>query len=239
MVTGELPFKSNGPLDAWMKKIHNELTAPRKLNPELSERTDWAIRRAMSADPNNRPTSCREFVEDLTGHSTRKITPAESSGSSLTDMWYLVYKDEEGATHTVKGTTAAIRRSLKEGLLGDASNVRASKVKTGPFELVRGYPEFRDLVMEPAKGPNELADTLPQNTPVPNNPLASPARRGANPARAAPAIPMDGNPNVHIPMSDPPQEPTTSALMEGIKWTVGLILIAAATAFVAFHWFPK
>ena len=26
MVTGELPFRSNGPLDAWMKKIQNDLT---------------------------------------------------------------------------------------------------------------------------------------------------------------------------------------------------------------------
>ena len=47
MVTGELPFQSNGPLDAWMKKINNEIDAPRKWNPELTERVDWAIRRAI------------------------------------------------------------------------------------------------------------------------------------------------------------------------------------------------
>src|SRR5215831_12184741 len=41
MVTGELPFRSNGPLDAWMKKVQNELTAPRLVVPELSERLDW------------------------------------------------------------------------------------------------------------------------------------------------------------------------------------------------------
>ena len=70
MVTGELPFKSNGPLDAWMKKINNELEPPRKVNRDLSERVDWAIRRAMSPDPVQRPESCREFVEDLTGQST-------------------------------------------------------------------------------------------------------------------------------------------------------------------------
>src|SRR5438477_4120614 len=39
-VTGELPFKSSGPLDAWMKKINNELTPPRTLVPDLSERVD-------------------------------------------------------------------------------------------------------------------------------------------------------------------------------------------------------
>src|SRR5262249_46814687 len=38
MVTGELPFKSSGPLDAWMKKIHSELPTPRELTPALSER---------------------------------------------------------------------------------------------------------------------------------------------------------------------------------------------------------
>ena len=73
MVTGELPFRSNGPLDAWMKKIQNDLTPPRKLVPELSERLDWAIRRAMAVQPDHRPTTCREFVEDLTGHSTRRV----------------------------------------------------------------------------------------------------------------------------------------------------------------------
>ena len=56
-----------------MKKIQNELTPPRELVPSLSERLDWAIRRAMSAEPDQRPTSCREFVEDLTGHSTRRV----------------------------------------------------------------------------------------------------------------------------------------------------------------------
>src|SRR5438105_20842 len=80
MVTGELPFKACGPLDAWMKKINNEITAPSKLMPGLSERVDWAIRRSMSADPTQRPASCREFIEDLTGHSTRKITTASLSG---------------------------------------------------------------------------------------------------------------------------------------------------------------
>jgi eukaryotic-like serine/threonine-protein kinase len=149
MVTGELPFKSNGPLDAWMKKIQNELTPPRQLVPTLSERLDWAIMRAMSADPSKRPLSCREFVEDLTGHTTRRV-PTMDSSTPLSEVWYLVYKDDAGAAHTVKGNVSAIRRSLKDGLLGDASNVRAARVKAGPFESLRGFPEFRDLVVTPA-----------------------------------------------------------------------------------------
>jgi serine/threonine protein kinase len=149
MVTGEMPFKSSGPLDAYMKKIENKITPPREVVPAISERTDWAIRRAMSADPDQRPSSCREFVEDLTGRSTKKLAPAMQATASA-DVWYLVYKDEEGTSHTVKGSTPGIRRSLKEGLLGDAGNIRASRSKDGEFELLRSFPEFRDMIVVPA-----------------------------------------------------------------------------------------
>src|SRR5262249_21332383 len=168
MVTGELPFKSCGPLDAWMKKVNNEITPPRTLLPSLSERVDWAIRRGMSADPERRPATCREFVEDLTGHSTRKIPTAESVAAQ--EIWYLVYRDEYGEVHTVQGTGGAIRGPLKEGLLGDASNVRASRTKAGPFEPLRGHPEFRDLVVAPAPMalPN-VPRSSPFTTPVPGS----------------------------------------------------------------------
>jgi serine/threonine protein kinase len=159
MVTGELPFRSTGPLDAWMKKINNELLPPRKLIPDLPERIDWAIRRAMNSDPEQRPLSCREFVEDLTGHSTRRL-PTTDSSAPISELWYLVYEDEENTQHTVKGTVSAIRRSLREGLLGDASTVRAARTKAGPFEPLRFYPEFRDLVLAgAAPDPVDLAAT--------------------------------------------------------------------------------
>ena len=154
MVTGELPFRStNGPLDAWMKKINNELDAPRKLVPRLSDRLDWAIRRAMSPDPVRRPESCREFVEDLTGQSVKRLSCTQPPTETIQEYWYLVYTDEEETVHTVKGTTPSIRRSLKDGLLGDTSNIKMSRSKAGPFESVRSYAEFRDLVVQPAKLP--------------------------------------------------------------------------------------
>ena len=228
MVTGELPFKSNGPLDAWMKKIHNELTPPREVNPELTERIDWAIRRAMSADPEKRPKTCREFVEDLTGHSTRKVTPVETNGSA-TDLWYLVYKDELGNMHTVKGTTGAIRRSLKEGLLGDASNVRASRIKTGPFDLVRSYPEFRDLVVGPSALEITPGGSAPRHTPLP----AQPTLRQPTPVNAIPfpeeqhAAPIEAT-------------PAQQESHEGLMWFVILLLVALFTAFAGYVWFlPK
>jgi serine/threonine protein kinase len=150
MVTGDLPFKSTGPLDAYMKKIENKLVPPKKIVADLSDRVDWAIRRAMSSDPEQRPSTCREFVEDLTGRSTRKLVIGEGGEPVKQDVWYLVYKDDEGVSHTVKGSTAGIRRSLKEGVLGDASNIRAGRSKSGAFEPLRSFPEFRDLVVQPA-----------------------------------------------------------------------------------------
>ncbi len=181
MITGQLPFKSCGPLDAWMKKIHNELTPALELMPSLSERTDWAIRRAMSPDPSMRPGSCREFIEDLTGHSTRRLTPADTQESPPRDLWYLVYKDENSVVHTVKGSMQGIRRSLKEKLLGDASNVRASRTKSGPFEPLRNHPEFRDLVVD-------LTAVTPPSVRKPVVPAA--AKTASEPAPTVPAAPV-------------------------------------------------
>lgn len=229
MVTGDLPFRSNGPLDAWMKKIQNDLTPPRQLVPELSERVDWAIRRAMSADPEKRPTSCREFIEDLTGHSTRRL-PTVDSSTPQQELWYLVYKDETGTPHTVKGTMSAVRRSLKDGLLGDASNVRAARTKAGPFEPLRGHPEFRDLVVEAApltvpqapssrQASSQIADTLP-----------APQRlKQAAPTPQAPPV-VSLKPQVRL--DDIPPSTTSEAL----KW-VFLFLLFIVTAVVAFWYF--
>jgi serine/threonine protein kinase len=239
MVTGELPFRSNGPLDAYMKKANNELTAPRKVVPALSERVDWAIQRAMSALPDQRPATCREFVEDLVGHSTRRIATADVAAAA--DQWYLVYKDEDAQPHTVKGSTNAIRRSLRDGLLGDASNVRASRGKSGPFEPLRSYPEFRDLVISPApvsmpSGRSSGGTT----TPVAGQPTPPLAHRAATPSSAAaakastppPAAPRQGAPRIDLDVVPPP--PTSPQSAEWLKW-LAVLVVALATAFAAYH----
>jgi serine/threonine protein kinase len=224
MVTGELPFRSSGPLDAWMKKIQNDLTPPRQLVPGLSERIDWAILRAMSADPEKRPGSCREFVEDLTGHSTKRLGATESS-TSLQELWYLVYKDETGTTHTVKGATSAIRRSLKDGLLGDASNVRASRSKQGPFEPLRGFPEFRDMVVAAAPLSVPGTSASRQHAVAPAAPPPAPSARPAA-ATSAPHIALGNDAD-----DDDADSP------EWVKWVFFIALLLASAA-VAFWFFP-
>lgn len=169
-VSGELPFRSCSPLDAWMKKVQNDFPPPKQFAPHISDRVDWAIRRAMSADPQQRPATCREFVEDLMGRSTRKLaTPA--LGNAPQDVWYIVYQDEFGTTHTVKGSTQAIRRCLKEGRLGDAEEVRIAKSQAGPYESLKNQPEFRDLVIAPA-----ALSVSPDSGKVPARAPSAPAR---------------------------------------------------------------
>ena len=184
MVTGLLPFKSNGPLDAWMKKVNNEIDAPRTVIPELSERTDWAIRRSMSPDPIHRPESCREFIEDLTGHCTKVMSSTSLGLGALSEHWYLLFTDDEGSTHTIKGTLKGIRRSLKEGLLGDAENVRLARLEDGPFEALKSFPEFRDLVIQPAKLPTAVERN---SDPKTKKPVSSVSTVNVAEGSAAPA----------------------------------------------------
>jgi serine/threonine protein kinase len=240
MVTGELPFRSSGPLDAWMKKIQNELTAPRQIAPMLSERVEVAILRAMDADPAKRPASCREFIEELTGKSTRRGAPNDPANVPA-ELWYLVYRDEQGTAHTVKGSVNAIRKSLRDGLLGNAENVRASRTKAGPFEPLTSYPEFRDL-LGPATASGVAGGRAAEPAPAaPGSPRSSSANAGNRPATPpgsplrGPAAPRPSSANepLHIPM--PPAE--NPGLTEVIRWGF-LALVAVVTALVAYFLVP-
>ena len=104
-LTGELPFKALSPLDAWMKKINNELPPPRRsLRPGSPPRR---IRLVAISEIDGRPTriyagsSCRDFIDDLTGAGTRGYL-ADGGVSTTMDWWYMVYKDEDGVIHTIK-----------------------------------------------------------------------------------------------------------------------------------------
>lgn len=249
MVTGELPFESNGPLDAWMKKINNEIDAPRKLVPSLSERVDWAIRRAMSPDPVHRPETCSEFVEDLTGHSTQQLTGTEPNIDAESDYWYLVYADADGLVHTVKGTIKGVRRSLRDGLLGNTDDVRIAHSKAGPFEPLKSFPEFRDLIVQPAKIPLERSAKLDATKPVvrtPPGPISIPpafTSPGSDSAILAtttltlPAVQPPARPKPPAPAAGPHFAVTTSDAewsTELGKWLVLLLFFGSLGVLATF-----
>jgi serine/threonine protein kinase len=82
-VTGELPFESRSLAATLTKKINNEIQPPCEAVPSLSERVDWAIRRALQAKPEKRYASCQEFIQALTvgGEQAGPVIDA-ASGSS-------------------------------------------------------------------------------------------------------------------------------------------------------------
>jgi serine/threonine protein kinase len=65
-ITGKLPFEARTLSTILKKKLNNELVPPRHLVSSVSEQVDWAIRRAMRADPTERHASCLELIAALT-----------------------------------------------------------------------------------------------------------------------------------------------------------------------------
>jgi serine/threonine protein kinase len=258
LLTGETPFGKVGPLECWMRKQNNELTPPREINPAVSERVEWAIQRAMSGNPEHRPASCKEFVEDLTGVTIRSQTkPGTDAAAPPADLWYLVYRDEYGETHTVKGTTDGIRKALKEGLLGDATNVRADRSKQGQFHTLISHPEFRDLVIRaapvqpatPKTSGQMMRQTVGASRRTPSAPMTRPDPEAVDYAPAPTPIPA----NAYDPTQDyrPVGESTTRPLIpvsvapsdtaereakkKHIDWLLwaGVLVVALITSIVA------
>ena len=204
MLTGEIPFDKTSPLDCWLKKTKNDFPKPIELRPEISPRTNWAVCRAMSADPTARPASCREFMEDLIGADWRSQQHSNdqslggASNPSITpaplvvggqDLWYLVYRDKSNQPRTVKGSTESVRKNVQSGALGDTAEILVSRTKIGQFVSLRNVPEFRDLVMGAAETLNNaLAEPTPTQliTTHFNPPKTDQSARKAKPAADSP-----------------------------------------------------
>jgi serine/threonine-protein kinase len=65
-VTGRLPFPGRTLLQVVKLKSTNELILPRQVMPSVSEHLERSICRAMHPDRGQRPTSCGEFLHELT-----------------------------------------------------------------------------------------------------------------------------------------------------------------------------
>ena len=260
LVTGAIPFDKLTPLDCWLRKSKGELPTPRQLNPDLSERLDWAVRRAMGADAATRPASCREFMEDLLGGNWRGSGGSGGSflqtGANVTttpippppadDLWYLVYRDSAGQPRTVKGTTDSVRKNLTAKTLGDPKHIHVSRAKTGPFGPLRGAPEFRDLVlpiggpMKPGKAiPYPEADTvLPTPGPVADSTIDPAATVVFDPrelaAAASAAVPPESE---TVRLELPADEPVDDPRREWVPWAVlAALLVAGCVAAAAVWW---
>ncbi|MBM4071848.1 MAG: serine/threonine protein kinase [Planctomycetes bacterium] len=248
MVTGTLPFQATGPVDVWMKKVHNQLESPRQLVPEISERVELAILRAMSPDRQQRPTSCRAFVEDLTGYSTRRLTPATESPTL--DCWYLSYTAVDDVIHTARGSLKGIRRSIVEGRLSELSTLRISRDKAGPFLPLRDFQEFRDLVSQTSEPAQARSTSISATTPPPKaHSTVSPVPAALVTSSATATSSNSSSWVIPIPTpengSKAPAAPTGPLIplrnvrrpIEWSKW-VALVLVAVSAAVAGYYLLP-
>jgi eukaryotic-like serine/threonine-protein kinase len=256
MLTGTVPFAKTSPLDCWMKKIKNDYPPPRKLVPEISDRVNWATLRAMSAEPAQRPASCREFLEDLTGQAWQGWTSKPASVSERTpesvnlpgtksqpvDIWYLVYKTPEGKQQKVKGTTDSIRQNIRAKMLGDLTGIMVCRSKHGPFTPLRTVPEFRDLIVN-AQSMDTARASGKHVTPPPDTvknlatiPQAEAKKRPkADPQANVATEVHDVRPKARSSQPRIPVRPTKAKpkVMDKAVWlVVGAVLAAAAAGIV-------
>ncbi len=78
-LTGELPFAGLGLAATLRNKLADDLAAPRRRVPSLSEHVDWAVRRAVLADPSRRFGSCPELIAALAGNGQDATDKGSSS----------------------------------------------------------------------------------------------------------------------------------------------------------------
>jgi serine/threonine protein kinase len=84
-VTGELPFRARSSRDLaaiYQKKLDLDLAPPCRLVPELSQRVNDAILRALQVDRNQRHGSVAEFLDCLTEEKSSKPVAAPARGAT-------------------------------------------------------------------------------------------------------------------------------------------------------------
>ncbi len=128
-VTGETPFPARGNLAVLRKKRGNELTPPRELVPELSKRVDQAIRRAVRADPAQRPQSCLEFINDLVKPAHRRPhAPREGSPHA------------EGEAYGIHKASGSAQWMPSPGVVGA---VKRAEIRAAPRRRAKGTARYR------------------------------------------------------------------------------------------------
>jgi len=114
LVTGHLPFEAESPIDTMLRRLRDEPTLPRQLNPRISPRLEEVIMRALSRYPSDRHPDMESLVADLsrlpgaTGRAVIQLQPEAVAGTTarLDD---LVAVADSGPQLVVVGTGATIR----------------------------------------------------------------------------------------------------------------------------------
>jgi serine/threonine protein kinase len=158
-LTSELPFRGRTPLHVLKKKTKNELTPPRKLVPNLSERVERAMLRAMCVEPGQRHPTCLAFAADLQGQAVDEIDLAISPSQQARPRVAIpLATKSKGAERRATVRYATNHDGFAKPLAGDAESHWAAKVvdlSEGGIKLVlprRFEPKAVLIVELPGEG---------------------------------------------------------------------------------------
>lgn len=77
MLTGEIPFDGDTPMEVSMKHAYQQPPSPRQYNPEIPAAVESAVLRALAKDPQQRYQSAAEMAADL-GRITARLEQARA-----------------------------------------------------------------------------------------------------------------------------------------------------------------
>src|SRR5262249_18501193 len=118
----------------------------------LSEHVDRLIRKALDADPELRPPSCRAFLYELLG--AENAVPEGNAGETDLDLFYVDYENAQGNAAVAVGTSQNLRRTLRQGLLGDPAKIYVGRYRAGPAKTPLKASELKDCAADlDAAGP--------------------------------------------------------------------------------------
>ena len=95
MLTGKAPFKGDSPVAVAYKQLHEIPPTPSALNPAVSPALDALVAKALSKDPDQRPSSATEFRAELLAIGEDPVPAAAAAVSDAT----LVDAPAGGGTH--------------------------------------------------------------------------------------------------------------------------------------------
>jgi serine/threonine protein kinase len=216
MLTGELPFGSGDPVRILMRKMSNELTPMRKLVPNLSERVERAILRAMDPEPGRRHGSCLEFVDDLLGRLTGAPTAAPGKGGSLRGL---------------------LNRELpEEDLAKTHLRPRASEEKNAGRRRTGAIPRA-NLDARQARAVNSPSPKAQAAEGLPHTPAPPAVPRFVVPLSSEKYLPPEPSPaRRHEPAPPPPAR--RRQLSDGWKTVLVVLLTGAVTLAISHFLFP-
>ena len=107
----------------------------------MSERVDRVLRKSLNPDPQQRPASCRAFVDELLGQEPCSAAPD-------VDVWFVTYEDARGKPVLGVGNARRVQRLLRERPPGNPHAARAGRTWDDQKRLLSSIPEFQGLTDE-------------------------------------------------------------------------------------------